>query len=87
MGKCKGCCSHKKGNKGKKCKCKCCKYIFFLPVLAIITFIQLIAPKKYKKSLPGKIVKFTLLFTWVGILIHSILAVVLSCKKCKKHKK
>ena len=90
MGKCKSCCSHKKGNK-KKCKCKgkckCCKYIFVLPVLAIITFVQLIAPKKYKKSLPGKCVKYTLLITWIGILLHSILAIVITCKKGKKRKK
>ena len=90
MGKCKSCCSHKKGNKKKckgKCKCKCCKYIFFLPVLAILTCIQLIAPKKYKKSIPGKCAKFTLLFVWIGILLHSIIAIAVVSKKGKKHKK
>ena len=90
MGKCKSCCSHKKGKKKKcncKCKCKCCKYIFVLPVLAVITFFQLIAPKKYRKSLPGKFAKYTLLVMWIGILLHSILAIFGASKKGKKHKR
>ena len=50
----------------KTCKCKClkgkcgCKHkkkfkkIHVIPILALITCFQLLAPKNIKKSLPGK---------------------------------
>ena len=79
----------------KKCKCfkggcKCgCKRkhktkLHIIPILALITCFQLIAPKAVKESVPGKALKYSLTFAWGGIALFGILKIVGFAKKTKK---
>jgi len=76
----------------KKCKCLkgCCKSkhrkkLPMLPILALITCFQLVAPKSVKKSLPGKALKYSLAFAWGGIALFGLLKIFKITKKRKKH--
>ena len=67
--------------------CKCKKHkkkLPVIPILALITCFQLVAPKVVKKSLPGKALKYSLAFAWGGIALFCILKVFNFTKKIKK---
>ena len=79
----------------KKCKClkggcKCgCKRkhkakLHALPILALITCFQLVAPKSVRKSVFGKALKYSLVFAWGGIALFGILKIAGVTKKKKK---
>ncbi len=72
---CKGiCCKNKKH--GKK--------THILPILAIITCFQLLAPKSIKKSLPGKALKYSLAAAWACIAAVSLFKIIKVFKPKKK---
>lgn len=76
MKKCstKSCCGKCKGKKGK---------VHILPVLALLTCFQLLAPKSIKKTIPGKALKYSLAFAWGGIALFHILKITKVLRKKK----
>lgn len=68
------------------CKCKHKKKLPVIPILALITCFQLVAPKSIKKSIPGKALKYSLAFAWGGIAVFGLLKIFKVTKKFKKKK-
>ena len=83
----------------KTCKCKClkgkcgCKHkkkfkkIHVIPILALITCFQLLAPKNIKKSLPGKALKYSLACAWGCVVAISIIKTIRIVNKGKKKRR
>ena len=74
-----------KCTKGCKCGRKHKKKLPVIPILALVTVFQLLAPKSIKKSIPGKALKYALAFAWGGIALFGILKISKFTKKLKKH--
>lgn len=73
---CGGKCCKKHGKHGKK--------LHILPILALLTGLELIAPKVIKKSLPGKALKYSLIGAWGCIAAFNLFKVIKLFKPKKK---